>query len=463
MQDDWNLVRDHLTSSRGLKLVSQDKTQTSDILFIPFPTSYRTMIFSRIFSFSILYVVSGMLDQACHTPDILPCTCQADYTIHPSAPKMRVDCSRANTSKEIFSALNNFSITQLWEFRVTNNKKLQELPEGIFGHLSLENIYLNNTGVRTIHPSVILSSKDRLVNMTIEYSLLEEFPFHLLSSLPRLTKLRLPHNSLTSVPAVRTDSLETLNLEYNNISIMEEVGWATPNLRKLSLSGNPISTLPSAMIKNQKKLEEFSCSKCKLGPILSNGQLEFHSKALKDVYLKMNDISRLEPGAITGITSGTRVYLSSNKIAKLDAKSFHGILHVLSQGDGTLALSDNPIRCGCELEWLVRDPELLRKIHGSCENGTVLKALGRDSFKDCRTCPYECVDAQSKNARHRPDELGEKYVSHRFQVCKCRLHRHVRPVQRKPLLIVSFRKASLLLDPGEATLSIDPLLSSFLC
>ena len=111
-----------------------------------------------------------------------------------------------------------------------------ELPEGVFGHLSFENIYLNNTNVRRIHPSVILSSKDRLVNMTIKHSLLEEFPFHHLSSLPHLTKLRLHHNYLTSIPAVQTHSLETLNLESNNISSLEEVGWETPNLRKLSLS-----------------------------------------------------------------------------------------------------------------------------------------------------------------------------------------------------------------------------------
>ena len=234
------------------------------------------------------------------------------------------------------------------QFRLTNNKKIEELPEGVARELSFQSIGVSDTALKRIHPSVIENSGERLVNLSIENSRLEEFPFGVLSTLHRLKGLWLQNNSLAVVPAIRSDSLELLYLSYNNITRVDADGWATPNMRHLDMSKwnawwddarlttsleqiaffpsyrnwwsilsydiphslklafscytgyNPLSKFPSAMIRSLRKLEEFYCSGCNLGPSLSNGLLNFRSKTLKLVVLWGNDISRLGPKYISG-------------------------------------------------------------------------------------------------------------------------------------------------------------------
>ena len=102
---------------------------------------------------------------------------------------------------------------------------MKELPDGVFGDISFDHIIVNNTALRKIHPNALLPSKDRLVELTIQYSHLEEFPFQILPKLSLLRFLHLQANSLTSVTAIRSASLEALSLSFNHISRIEESGW----------------------------------------------------------------------------------------------------------------------------------------------------------------------------------------------------------------------------------------------
>ena len=122
------------------------------------------------------------------------------------------------------------------QFKLQDNVKVKALPEGAFGNLTFQEILIYNTSLRKIHPSVILNSKDRLVDLTIAHSRLEVFPFRLLPALSELKRLWLQNNSLSSVPALQSESLEVLYLYSNNIKRVEEDGWSTPNLRELQLS-----------------------------------------------------------------------------------------------------------------------------------------------------------------------------------------------------------------------------------
>ena len=54
--------------------------------------------------------------------------------------------------------------------------------------------------------------------------------------------------------------------------------------------------------------------------------------------------------------------------------------------------SDNPIRCDCELAWLVLNRKFLKSISGKCQNETELRDLDPDPLKDCyRECPHSCI------------------------------------------------------------------------
>ncbi|CAG0884900.1 unnamed protein product [Darwinula stevensoni] len=91
----------------------------------------------------------------------------------------------------------------------------------------------------------------------------------------------------------------------------------------------------------------------------------------------------------------TNIELNDNDIAVLSKESFLPMLDILSKGNGVLDLSGNPIRCGCDMAWLVLGEKYIRNLSGKCHNGTEFKDLHRDIMTECdRQCPHQCVPHQ---------------------------------------------------------------------
>ncbi|CAG0887972.1 unnamed protein product [Darwinula stevensoni] len=299
---------------------------------------------------------------------------------------------RASISVQTSSHYDPLIDIPLGQFVLMDNAEVQELPEGVFRDLSFQDIWVNYTALRRIHPSALLPSKDSLETVSIRFSDLESFPFNILPQFSRLKELSLWNNSLTSVPAIQSDSLEILNLPYNNLANVGGPGWATPNLRELYLSYNPTMKFPTEVIRTLGSLEKFWCSGCNLGPVLRSGLMDFRSSALRQVWLKENGISKLERAAMTGLTPDTTVILSWNRFRVLDESIIRPMLEVMSEGEGCLYLETNPVKCDCGLTWLAFSYDLLRNYKGTCEDGTDFKNLEQmPSVKNCRTCPYDCV------------------------------------------------------------------------
>ncbi|CAG0888721.1 unnamed protein product [Darwinula stevensoni] len=141
------------------------------------------------------------------------------------------------------------------QFHMKGNKMLEDLHEGVFAGLSFQWIFVEDTNVRTIHPSALLHSMEVIMDLTIGDSGLEEFPFQLLPKFRRLKGLSLYGNLLTSVPALQTDTLEMLDLSMNNISRLEGNEWATPSLKNFNLSSNSLSSVPALKIDSLEILD----------------------------------------------------------------------------------------------------------------------------------------------------------------------------------------------------------------
>ncbi|CAG0884308.1 unnamed protein product [Darwinula stevensoni] len=324
--------------------------------------------------------------------EIRPCTCAGhdpDGGFHESD----LDCSRARTSEEISSAFRTGSwpTTRFWEFRLEDNEDVKKLPKGVLGLVSFQAIRIDNTNVETVHPSAILQSNDRLLVLEIQNSRLKAFPSHILPQLPNLLTLNLRNNSLTVLPAVESFNLRVLHLPFNNITRVEEDGWATPNLRVLDVGSN-LKGKPHDFLYLYDLAKTTASSN--LGPTLSTGLLQFNSLTLKTVGLSENKIAIIEPDAITGLTPDTEVFLNGNNISKLPEEVFRPMLELLSQGTGALHLQENPIECDCTLDWLVSDSTILKSVRGTCVDGTDFGSL----TLNCRTCPHECVSREEASS-----------------------------------------------------------------
>ena len=114
--------------------------------------------------------------------------------------------------------------------------EIEELPEGAFGEISFQEMYItDNEMLRSIHSTALLPSKDRLKILRMERNHLNSFPFDILPVMTELTNLTLYSNYLTYVPVINSDSLQLLHLANNQIVFLEDGSWSLPNLKELQL------------------------------------------------------------------------------------------------------------------------------------------------------------------------------------------------------------------------------------
>ncbi|CAG0891150.1 unnamed protein product [Darwinula stevensoni] len=258
----------------------------------------------------------------CPDPDdILPCICSQDEV----SGGISVDCSGATSSDQIFIAFNDaiWPITELGQFRLYENDAVQDLPEGVFGDVSFEEIIVGNSVVGALHPTAILTSRDRLRTLQVSYCALEEFPWDVIPQFANLTRLHLYGNAFTVIPPIQSDSLEELLLFGNHVVTLE-VGSSLPNLDVLHLNENPISEVPPGFFSDMGKLGMFRCQACALGPSLPTGSFAFRSPVLRSVMLQDNPISSLGSHAITGFGSDTEILLQNNQISSLERQPIAG-------------------------------------------------------------------------------------------------------------------------------------------
>ncbi|CAG0891425.1 unnamed protein product [Darwinula stevensoni] len=228
-------------------------------------------------------------------------------------------------------------------FLIESNFAVEDLLEDVFGNMTFDEIRIWDTSLAEMDTSMLLSSKDRLEMLTIGKSPLGEFPFHILPQMTLLSELNLDEISLKSVPALESPSLKNLIISNNKIDALKP-SWSTPTLESLDISYNPISEIPRGLLKGFRNLVSFEASHCSLGPTLPKGSLTFRSDVLSNVSVGFNGIVRLEPGAITGLTSETTVDLRENSITEMTEESFRPMLETLSlpQYENNNAFKEDP-------------------------------------------------------------------------------------------------------------------------
>ncbi|CAG0879487.1 unnamed protein product [Darwinula stevensoni] len=228
-----------------------------------------------------------------------------------------------------------------------NGLSIEKLPEGAFGDVSFQEMWLRyNQVLASVHATALLPSKTRLVKLFLDYGNVNSFPFDILPEMTVLKELKMAFNSLTGVPVLHSTSLEILDLAYNQIQSLEEGAWYLPKLTTFRLVGNELMTLPEGMVSNMERLVSFECQINRLGPTLPKDLLNFASSTLNLINLAGNGISKLERGAITG----------------------------------------NPLTCGCDLAWLVINEGLRFEVNGYCRDNEIrLRDLDPEDFLE--PCP----------------------------------------------------------------------------
>ncbi|CAG0885690.1 unnamed protein product [Darwinula stevensoni] len=367
-----------------------------------------------------------------------------------TAPKLRnlrlsnnsltsVSAFKSDRLEELDLSHNKITHIQIDEWTAPKLRNLQLSNNSLtsasaFKSNSLEELNLNNNKITNLEFSKWTTP--RLRKLSLAYNLLTSLPAFNSYSLrelnlnnnritnlesnrrttPRLWKLSLTDNLLTSLPAFKSDSLEILNLNNNKITNLEFNKWTTPRLRILSLAYNLLTSLPAF---KSDSLEELNLNNNKIT------NLEFKkwtTPTLRKLSLTYNLLSslpafksdRLEELSLS-LWAHTKVDLSGNQIATIDGGILYRILKECSQGDGFLNLEDNPIQCDPRIAWLAFAPESMKKLKGTCGNGTDLKYP--DSTETLRQYAFEAMTNPCR--LQRPDDVGGVTSIDSHHACLC--------------------------------------------
>ncbi|KAK4291297.1 hypothetical protein Pmani_035861, partial [Petrolisthes manimaculis] len=120
------------------------------------------------------------------------------------------------------------------------------------------------------------------------------------------------------------------------------------NLVEVAITDTLIDTFPAATFSGLNSLEKVTLSGGKITTLPANS---FTSTALTSVDLSANAITNVELNALV-VQPQTEINLASNQLTTLPSEVFQPLVTTLTDG-GYIDVNDNPLTCGCDLEWIV--------------------------------------------------------------------------------------------------------------
>lgn len=252
---------------------------------------------------------------------------------------------------------------------------LDELSDAVFATLpKLEELNLSKNRINSIDPKAF----NGLSNLRVLYlndNSLSSVPSKALASLNVLAELYLGINAFTSI---ENDAFEQLNglslLDLKGAALMnmssETFRGLEKSLRKLDISDNRLSQIPTSTLSHLQRLEELVLGQNGFEIVLNgafsgltnlrqldiSGSLKLHTieanafetnTNLETLIIVSNKaLSNIEAGAFSGLPYLKNINLRDNALAVIPENLFKW--HELD----TFDFSDNPILCDCRMQWL---------------------------------------------------------------------------------------------------------------
>lgn len=149
---------------------------------------------------------------------IAPCICSFTDT-----SELLMDCSAVESGDQLAAVFKqNFSLKEFKEFKIENNNNIKHLSD-IFNGVSFRFFVLSNVpNLVRITNDAFIDSREKLENITILSSALDEntFPFNTLDEYKRLTSLTIYGHNMKFLPAINSSSINYMHLAYGHISAL---------------------------------------------------------------------------------------------------------------------------------------------------------------------------------------------------------------------------------------------------
>ncbi|CAL4114554.1 unnamed protein product [Meganyctiphanes norvegica] len=313
--------------------------------------------------------------------DISPCVCI--YNSHYGYIDM--DCSEVLTGDElrmIFSSY--FPVPEFRKFS-TEDSPLEVLEDGVFGEVTFSIISLTSGALKEVQIGALDGMIDTLRELYLINIPLINFPFDTVASFTKLDTFRLDladNKTLSSgFPNLTNSNLHLLWLEDCEFEVLPEDAFQDlPMIGNIILESDLISTIPSGIFCNLHHLGVVNIHG-NLLTILPEGL--FSCTGLQNLYfisLERNNINTIEVNAFQAVADIV-IHLSHNNLATIEEDVWKPLFDVGSH----IYIKDNPLLCGCDIAWVVRNPDYLDQIEdkATCIDGEALHDLDPHIFDDC--------------------------------------------------------------------------------
>ena len=303
------------------------------------------------------------------------------------------------------------SLSKLTFLDLSKNSPLKELPENaFFTSPKLQHLIISKTGLTKIHSDTFLGVNQlEILDMSANHLGGTNIPGKALSKMPKLEKLLLNHNKISTIrtgdPLFKgLQSLKTLDLSDNDCGqIPSDIFTGLGNLRTLQLEGNKLgdslSNFGSELFSDLGNLTSLHLESNLIKTLPAS--LFKGLKSLKNMSLSSNLITDWPEGASSYISHIDYLDLSYNQMSTIKVADFSSFERRFS-----LNLTGNPFDCWCDLrdfrQWINKtNVTLVNLTHYECDSprtmaGKPVMAFDPGAISDeCQLLPWRTILAAS--------------------------------------------------------------------
>ncbi|XP_064091591.1 toll-like receptor 7, partial [Macrobrachium nipponense] len=267
--------------------------------------------------------------------------------------------------KGILTENKDYITTHVFRFTFQNSQVDGVISQALWGDLDFVQVLLENNKFDWVDNKAFANSNETLHYLSLKNNCLKQFTTSSANELPYLATLDLSYNNLSVVftDAFTYKSLEYLDLSNNQITSIGKRSFAElDNLKELHLSKNQLTKLEDETFKFNSHTQ------------LSN---------LLVIDVSNNAITSVAKTAFAGLFY-VEINLQNNQLRTVSEEVFNHIL-VDSSYYAVISLMGNPINCDCKVLWIVNST----RVQASFDNFMCInlgKPIGETTIEDLGNC-----------------------------------------------------------------------------
>ncbi|CAL4144079.1 unnamed protein product [Meganyctiphanes norvegica] len=319
-------------------------------------------------------------DESCPAEeDIAPCVCSI---IEDNI--MNMVCSDVATEDELREIFTSYFPNPHFDMFTTYDCPLKVLESGVFGEVTFKHISMGYGALTEVESGALDGMYDTLEELRLDDNHIESFPFEIIESFTKLQIFSIDNNweHMTVFPIIKSASINTLYLANGKFDVVPiDAFQGLPMIEELYIYSDKIPSIESGTFGNLTQLRMLDL-KWNLLTHLHKGIFHFSDDLDIITYIALsgNQIETIEANAFDAV-AGVSIQLFGNNLATLDEEVWESLFDVGIDLD----VSNNPLICGCDIAWVVRNPDYMAQIwkDATCSDGVYLHDLDPAMFVDC--------------------------------------------------------------------------------